>query len=316
MSVQIHCLTKHSTKPIIFTLIGNDFTDRFLEKLKWVKQFYHFDSIDHHYPLHTKPWDNDRIKSFENSIKRSIQWLNDNGYCFPIPVDEILLENDSASRNLLNRLHRHFTTGHKTVSHVEPINTWLYDSAYTFEFKFDFETNSYEEFNRVVHNINTRVHQAEQYYLTEPMRTFPPFSECSVMFNSTKPIDPALDPQNEYLTEVTSADYQYFSDDTDSYDVWLPLGEMQGKNYYGAYFDQDDPTHWDVFTNHYYSGSFTFTDRGFMKHPDMVAYLKRYGVTPGPLTTGIPLGKITQGKELLKHFDIRDVIIVSLVNIL
>lgn len=309
MSTTISCLTKHSETPIIFTLIGNDFADRFLKKLQWVKQFYHINSANDYYPLHPHKWDPDRIKTCETSIKESIQWLNDHSYRFPIPVDEILLENNSVSRNLLNRLHRHFTTGHKTVSHGESVKTWLYDSACTFE--FDFETNSYEEFSRVVHNINTRVHQAEEYYLTEPMRTFPRFAECTVAFDSTMPIDPKQDPQNEYLTEVTSADYHYFSDDTDSYDVWLPLGEMQGKNYYKAYFDQDDPTHWDIFTNHYYSGSFTFADRGLMKHPDMVAYLERYGVKPGPLTTGIPLGKITQGKELLKHFDFNDVIKVD-----
>lgn len=305
MSVQISCLTKHSTNPIIFTLIGNNFTDRFLKKLKWVKEIYHFESANDYYQLRPPQWNPEKIKQFESSIQESVQWLNDNGYRFPIPLNEIILENNSVSRSLLNKLHRHFTTGHRTVSQREPVKTWLENSGYTFE--FDHSKSCYQDFSQAVHNINTQVHYAEQFYVTERMNTFPKVVECNVMFNSVRPIDPANGPQMDYFTTITQDDYQYFSDDTDSYDVWLPLGEMQGKNYYRAYFDQDEPTHWDIFTNHYYSGSFTFADRGLMKHPDMVAYLERYGITPGPLTTGIPLGKITQGKELLKHFDINDI---------
>lgn len=306
MSVQISCLTKHSTKPIIFTLIGNDFTDLFLEKLKWVKEIYHFESYN--YCCTPKPyrWNPEKIKQFESSIRNSVQWLNDNGYRFPIPLNEIILENNSVGRSLLNKLHRHFTTGHRTVSHVEPVKTWLENSDYTFE--FDYSENRYQDFSQVVHNINTQVHYAERFYVTERMNTFPAVTEHIVVFNSTRPIDLTNDPQNDYFTEITRNDYRYFSEDTDSYDVWLPLLEMQGKNYYGAFFDEDEPTHWDVFTNHYYSGSFCFADRSAMKHPDMISYLQSYGVEPNALTVGIPLGKIIQGKELLEKFGGKDII--------
>ena len=312
MQTQISCLTKHSSTPIVFSLIGNDFTDRFLKKIKWVKELYYFESSNDYYPLRPHQWNQEKIKNFEISIKESVQWLNDNGYRFPIPLNEIILENNSTSRNLLNRLHRHFTTGHRTVSHAESIKTWLENSAYTFD--FDHSKNSYQEFSRAVHNINTQVHYAEQYYTTERMKTFPSVAECTVVYNSTRPIDPANDPQKDYLIEITEKDYQYFSDDTDAYDVWLPLGEMQGKNYYRAYFDEDEPMHWDIFTNHYYSGSFSFADRSAMKHPDMIAYLQSHGVKPSPLTIGIPLGKIIQGKELLKLFDINDIIKVDVIE--
>ena len=312
MLTKISCLTKHSETPIIFTLIGNDFTDRFLKKLKWVKDMYYINSLNDYHPLINHPWDSDKIKSFETSIKQSIQWLNDNGYRFPIPVEEIILENNSTSRNLLNRLHRHFTTSHRTVSHGEQIKTWLDNSPYTFE--FNPLVNSYQEFSEAVHNINTQVHNAEQFYLNERMKKVRRFAECTVCYNSTNPINPANDPQSKYFTPITADDYKYFSDAVEKYDVWLPIGEMQGKNYYRSYFDEDDPTHWDISSNHYYSGSFTFTDRSPMKHPDMIDYLKSYGIEPGPLTVGIPLGNVIQGKELLQYFDVNDVIKVDVIE--
>lgn len=310
MSQKISCLTKHSDTPIIFKLIGNDFTDRFFEQLKWVKDVYHFFSRNDYMPVVVHEWNNERIKYFESSIKESVNWLNENGYRFPIPLDEIVLENNMTSRHLLNRLHRHFTTSHRSVTHQESIKTWLDGSDYTFEY----DPDNYSAFSHAVHNINEKVHEAEQFYRTPQMSTFPPQTECTLTFDSTRPIDPANNPQNKFLVPITEVDYKYFSDEVDAYDVWLPLGEMQGKNYYRCYFDDDEPNHWDIFSNHYFSGSFTFADRKGMKHPDMINYLNKYGIVNGPLTVGIPLGNIIQGKELLKHFDVNDIVEVNIIE--
>lgn len=310
MSQIISCLTKHSKDPIVFKLLGNNFTDRFFKKLKWVKEIYQFESSNDYIPLVVHAWDNKKIKQIESNLQDSVNWLNQHGYNFPLTADEIQLENNSSSRQLLNKLHRYFTTGNRCVNCNEPIKKWLDYSSFVFEH----DTSKYSQFTKAVHNINTKVHEAEQFYSTPQMLTFPPQIEYTLTFLSTKPIKPDIDPQQEFLTPITKDDYKYFSDDVAAYDVWLPLGEIQGKNYYRCYFDNDEPNHWDVFTNHYYSGSFTFADRRGMQHPDMIAFLEKYGIKPGPLTIGVPVGNIIKGKELLKYFDVHDIVKVDLVE--
>jgi hypothetical protein len=94
----------------------------------------------------------------------------------------------------------------------------------------------------------------------------------------------------------------------------LPLGEIQGKNYYRAFFDMDQPNHWDVFTNHYYSGSFCFADRGHMKNEHIVSWLQKYGIEANALTVGVPLGHVVANKELLSKFDINDITKVDIIE--
>jgi hypothetical protein len=181
------------------------------------------------------------------------------------------------------------------VSHNEPIQTWLDGSEYT----FNLNQADYPVFSKLVHNINTVVHQMEVYYMNDRIKSFNKKHEYQVLFNSSKPLDPANDPQRLYMKQIKEEHFQYFSDQL-TYDVWLPLHEIQGKNYWVAYFDMDDPRPWDVSTNVVYSGGFAIGDRSAIRDPAILEYLQSYGITPGPRQCGMPLGHVIQGKELIE----------------
>jgi hypothetical protein len=131
------------------------------------------------------------------------------------------------------------------------------------------------------------------------------------LFDSSNPIDPANNPQWRYFQHLDEEYFQYFTDQLE-YDIWLPLHQIQGKNYWICYFDEDDPTHWDVSTNIIYSGSIAIGDRSAARDPKILTWLESYGITPGPMHCGMPLGKIITGRDLVPALDegsIKDIII-------
>jgi hypothetical protein len=79
----------------------------------------------------------------------------------------------------------------------------------------------------------------------------------------------------------------------------LPLSEILGKDYKRAYWDYDDPTNQDVSINKLYSGSMLVSNMSDSVNPDLESWLRSYGIEPGPMTVGMPLGNITQGKDLI-----------------
>jgi hypothetical protein len=243
-------------------------------------------------------WNQTHIDQIELEIKNSINGLNAMGLHFPIAVDSIQFNPDNSTRQLLNRLHRYFTTGHRSVSYGESTQTWLDDSDLTFELD---ATLHYKEFSRLVHNINNMVHQAELYCLSQTELNFlTPFQEYHVLFNTEGPLDPNVNPQEMYFQHIRSEHYQYFSNDH-KYDVWLPSGQIQGKNWWRAYFDSDSPVPWDVGLNIMYSGSFSIGTRNQAKDPNFLSWLKQHDIDPGPLHVGMPLGKIVAGHEFAKN---------------
>lgn len=314
MAVKISCTTKHSEDPIVWKLLENSFTERFLAKLRWVKNIYNFESSNDYMPLVVLKWDQTTISEFEQSLKESVEWLNENGFCFPLQAKDIEINNDQPSRELLNKLHRYFTTSHRTITHGERVLLWQDNTDLVIPYDATNNSNLYSRFNTEIHNINTRVHELENYFFTPNMKLVPRFAEQCLTYISTNPIDSNFNPQDQFYTPIQENDYQYFSDNTLDYDVWLPLGEIQGKNYYRAFFDMDQPNHWDVFTNHYYSGSFCFADRGHMKNEHIVSWLQKYGIEANALTVGVPLGHVVANKELLSKFDINDITKVDIIE--
>jgi hypothetical protein len=296
-SHQLHLQTNNSNI-ILIELLNNDFVDEYVTHLKKIKSLYSFVQYLEKPRSKKNLWNQTRIDQIESEIKNSINGLNAMGLNFPIAVDSIRFNPDKSTRQLLNQLHRHFTTGHRSVSHGESTQTWLDSTDLTFEIDTALH---YEEFSKLVHNINNMVHQAEPYYLSQTELNFlTPFQEYHVIFNSSGPLDPTINPQSIYFQPIRSEHYQYFSNNPE-YDVWLPSGQIQGKNWWRAYFDSDSPVPWDVGLNINYSGSFSLGTRIQAKDPNLLSWFKQHDIDPGPLHVGMPLGKIVAGHEFAKN---------------
>ena len=292
----VQLLTKRD-QTIKIQLLDNPFIDDFIQQLDFVNRHFNVCSYKQDIPYRAKLWNQSNIDKQAEIIINAIANLNDMGLNFPIPESQIILENNTISRQLLNRLHRHFTTAHRSFSHGEPILTWEDNTPHTFN-----RPSDVKRFTHYVHEINSAVHAAEAYFDNDRIRNFKIRYEYQIQFNSWEPIDPDNDSQDKFLVDIKQDHFQYFSDQL-FYDVWLPLTQIQGKDYWRAYFDYDDPTKWDITTNIQYSGSMAITDRSAIRDPAILEYLKSYGITPGPLQCGMPLGNIIEGKEYVQSLD-------------
>ena len=309
MTTKLELVTINDSR-IIIELLSNTFTLGFVKQIKQNRELY---AISSFYEIISRApgrqWNQERINELEQLFKVSIRALNELGVNFPIQEQEIILNDNSQTRDLLNRLHRHFPTSHRSG------NTWKFNSNLTFVVPLGQE----KEFKKLVHDINHAVHETEYYITTEHMKTFKSrYPEYQIIFDRSKPLrddivayNTGYDPNNFYFQEILPEDEQFFSD-TLEYDVWLTLQQIQGKSYHVCYFDMDDPTEWDIDVNIVYSGSMSLTNRAVAKDPQIIEWLKSYGITPGPKHCGIPVGNIIQGKELvpyLKNNSIIDVIV-------
>ena len=278
--------------PMVFVPIGNPFVEKFLVKLAdsaskyrirdWNERIPYIRNIDYTTWRRTQ---RDVRKSFIATIDR----INELGYRFPIGTDDIRLEQDLETQLFLNMMHRCFTTAHRSSTEAQQ----TYDDVNFFEV----EREHIEEFRTLVHAINDGVHAIENFITTDRMREFPAQHEYQIEFDAFDPYD-ANNVAKEYFVDLTEEDYNYFSDNLD-YDLWLPWHQIQGKCYWDAYFAYDDPTQWDISEHKQYSGSIAIGSRQQARDPKLETWLQEHGVTPGPMTCGLPIAKLVEGRETL-----------------
>lgn len=295
MPTQLDLIINDAQK-IVIEFLENDFTAEFIPHIKNINSAYEFRSRTMYIPGLRMPWNPVKVEEYRQSIMNAVTQLNNMGLKFPVPVDDIVFPEDNAeSRALLNRLHRCFTTGNFTR------NIWEYGTDHT----FDLDGNSHVEFNDIVHMINDGVHNIETYTTNDRLKTFPKYSEYIIEFVSQLPKDPAVRPV--FFNGIKEEHFQYFTDQLE-YDVWLPLTQIQGKDYWRGYFDYDDPTQWDISTNVVYSGSLALGDRTGAKFTVLEDWMRSYGLEPGPRQCGMPLGRIIEGRELINTMPSTDAI--------
>jgi hypothetical protein len=169
----------------------------------------------------------------------------------------------------------------------------------------------YPKFSRLVHDINDAVHVIEAYYYNDRIQLFPAYKEYQIEYLSHTPRPDSIITDQQFFQPIQEQHKKYFTRDQ-GYTVWLPLYQIQGKNYWVGYFDYDDPRHWDISTNVVYSGSFSLGSRQILHYPELTEWLQSYGIEPGPEQGGMPLGHVTQGWDLVQDLqagDIKDIVI-------
>lgn len=291
-----------SGEKIKIKLLDNPFIEDFLVHLD--KMISTHDIVSHktQYPLGVYGYDHKIVSNHVSKIVTCINKLNEMGLDFPVATDEVCFtgkkEDFAKERQLLNTLHRYFTTGHKTFSqNAGGELTWKFGSTYIFN-----QPSNGEEFSEYVHGINTAVHQIEPYTwynerINEYLNSGNVHNEFVVSFIMRS--EYALSDEGaSYFKTIKHQHLRYHSDEL-KYDVWLPLHQIQGKDYITSYFDYDDPTEWDVTHPILYSGSFAFGDRAIMRDKNILNYFRLYGIELSPVHYGMPLGNVIEGKHLI-----------------
>jgi len=314
----------NDSKKISIKLLDNPFIDKFIDHAKRNYEFCEVASWDQPVPLQPHTYINEKeVEIFTNLLKEYIENFNKLGLNFPIPLEEINFseglelghEKNAEKRDLLNRLHRHFTTGEDSYWKVKDqwhrdivdnpnlkledcLGVWQYDTDYYFNLPTKEE--DLKIFFESLHGVNYAVHDIELYYTNDRIDRFRPGKEDKITHEyQIEFVRNNRQDLNDYFKKFETEDYQYFSDNL-LYDVWVPLNHIKGKDYIRAFFEYDDPTCCDVHAaSDYYTGSFAIGDRSMIRHPEVLDYMRSFGMEPGPFECGMPLGNVIEGKNLV-----------------
>ena len=285
---------------------------------KWADHFSNMlETFDVSYGAETQPvfhrnkTTQEILKDLEN-LRNTIIKLQDMGTKFPFDSSKVVYEkifmDHDAGQQLLNEIHRYFTTGERTYTgwdrriEEHSLPHWSDD----FESEFTINENNKDEFYKQLLLINDCVHEVDQSLMTTRKSIDYNKQIVNLQFKFTEGI----------FADIREEDYIYASDN-EEYDVWVG-NDILGKDYIEAFYDHDDPSEWDVAPINGHSGKFYInvksqwyepnstntTIQQLVKRDDFQNWLKEYNIEYVPQICGIPLGKVTSGKEFLirKHF--------------
>jgi hypothetical protein len=285
-------------------LLDNPFVKKWTDHFCNMQKVYDIDYHAETQPVyHITREINDIHKDIENLIT-SIKKVNN----FPFDVEKItynnLFDNHFEGQKILNEIHRYFTTAGRTIN--EHNGHW----SDNFDSKFTFNEENKEEFGHHHALINDWVHELDQSILTPRKEIDFKNQIVNLQFEfGAQKLDCRFD-EGTYVN-ISEEDYMYADDNIDI-DVWCG-NDILGKDYIEAYYDHDDPTQWDVTPINGHSGKFKInvasqwyekdstdnTLQQLVKSNNFQSWLENWGVEYVPEMVGMPLGKITSGKELV-----------------
>jgi hypothetical protein len=299
----INIETRHGLVKI--QLLSNPFIEKYIPQVQKIHTVFQSE-------IRSGPWlgyfagaNPGWIKKNTQTLKSAVDGLNQLGLNFPFLVREDSLQTcDETAQDLLNQLHRCFTTANRDSFAGQTTLKWSdrFDSSFTVR-KEDFDRMMY-----LTEIINDTVHNTEPFINTHRKTTDPSqvLRQIELLANVTN--DNPFSDLGPYSTlkgwfvDFTDEDYEYFSD-SDEFDVWVGR-DILGKDFIHAYYDCDDPTNWDVTGSLGYSGKIAI-DRGpvtkssIIKSDQFRKWLDSYGVPYTKKMGAMPLGQVVEGKELL-----------------
>jgi hypothetical protein len=211
------------------------------------------------------------------------------------------------AQDLMNRLHRAFTTAHRCENFGQPLQ-W----SDKFESKFQItDPAKMEQMLWLTDQVNALVHDIEINLKTDrkeyDWRLLPNQVEIrldSYVNNNTRML-------KEWFHMIKPEHVQYY-DDSKEFDVWVGK-DILGKDYLVAYYEHDDPSEWDVTYSLGYSGKLAIDQINGIRRVDVLhsdefrTWLNTTNVEYTPAICGMPIGTVTEGKELVnilvdRHF--------------
>ena len=289
-------------------LLQNSFIDKYIPTLQKIHSV--FQSELRGGPSLGRFWKIDPVAVQANTkiLMAAVNELNDMGLNFPYEVcEDSLMTYDDAAQDLLNKLHRAFTTANKARFDG---NGNVLQWSDRFESAFTVPDGKMDRVMYLTEILNDTVHRTEQYIKThhKPADQTKIYRHAELLANVTND-NPYSDlgPYSTlagWFTNFTEEDYSLF-DDSDEFDVWVGR-DILGKDYVHAYYDCDDPTNWDVSGSIGYSGkisldNYSITKSDILKSDDFRAWLASYSVEYTKRMGGMPLGNIVEGKEIMKN---------------
>lgn len=284
-------------------LLNNSFVNRWAEHLHYMLGLYSKRVYFSQYPYVWR-YNKSQVDSYALKLSQTVKQLRDLGTGFP--EDFNVSEADTQDKlNLLlqqklNRLHRYFTTCNRDTL---PFATeWAPGVPVTGLINESIKMQVFE----LSHQVNVQVHNLENFvetpnkklYLDNPRRVA--LSVDFSMYRNNESTEESSQISKGAWHYMTPEELQWVSDDPDL-DVWLP-DNILGKPYNVAFYDHDDPTAWDITHNLGYTGSFSVgligNKASEMQTPEITQWLKSYNIDPGPLTCGMPIGRIVQGRDV------------------
>lgn len=230
-----------SEKTLSFQFLNNFFAHKFVQVLNENIKSSQPTIGNYSSPAGGSPWDQNKIDELTEELKQSIETaVKFTGIDYPIDIDSIEFKSKSEEkRQFLNYLHRTFTH--------------MYHSNFTSwggEAKGDASSLDSVKRLSILESINAGVHKIEEFYQYNNPRHLG-FRYEELMFNfKGKPI-----------IDFEKDDFSYSATNGQDGHLWLPVDCMRGKNIQTAYFDNDDPTQYDIVNENVWNGSFAVGHR-------------------------------------------------------
>ena len=288
--------------PIKIELLDNPFIRKWL--VQFNKMIQRYTTTAHKLPLpryfndlHTefgrKEFDSQILK-----LKSTVEELRSLDVGFPYTIDVDFLKGATPLvQQCLNLLHRSFTNIDRT--------SWMEQLSFHsegHEFVTDEETK--KRILELMPRINDLVHDIEIRIPTERKLNLKSTDYDFLMVNIDFYQEDSFTLFTEDgMVEIDKDDYQYFSDNP-TYDVWLGI-DITGKSYTTAFFDHDDPAEWDITYPLGYTGKIEIdinSSRALItKSLEFQQWLKTHGIAYTPGMCGMPLGRVIEGKEIIRR---------------
>lgn len=265
-----------SEKILSFQFQNNFFTHKFVQVLNENIQSSQPTIENYSLPAGGSPWDQNKIDELTEELKQSIKTaVKFTGIDYPIDIDSIEFKSKSEEkRQFLNYLHRTFThmyhSNFSSWGGVTKGDASLLDSVKRLS---------------ILESINAGVHKIEEFYHYENPRHLG-FQYEELMFNfKDKPI-----------IDFEKDDFEYSTIKGDDGHLWLPVDCMRGKNLQTAYFDNDDPTQYDIVNENVWNGSFALGHRDNFLSETMRKWYVANEVEP---KCGVPIANLVGDIRLM-----------------
>jgi len=313
-------------------LLDNPFVKKWTEHFSDMLGVYKLDYAAQTIPVYNKAGQTpEEYEQHASNLRDAINKVNALGTNFLFDPEKITVsairDNHDEGQKILNEVHRYFTTAGRSmqdwVSENEHISQQVRGTGYWSDhFLSNFAINEEDEeyFLHYHAKINDYVHMFDQYSCTSHIKEDIMNQIVCLQFQFDCNAKTAEGENCRFekgtWQEITEEDWKYANDSDDDIDVWVGK-DILGKNYIEAYYDQDDPTEWDVtpinghggkfeiaVSSQWYDESTDNTLQEFVKSERFRNWLSDWGVEYVSEMAGMPLGKVTSGKEfaIRKYF--------------
>jgi hypothetical protein len=288
-------LSADGSRGITFNILYNAFTDMWFEKFKSMSKSHNFFDYVDDQPMNVREWHHQKAEQHQAEIRYAINEINKMGLNFPIDPKDVILEPNKRTRILLNKLHRHFTTGDLTKSTwyscLEP--EYKYGMGYWNQIK-----DNLEIYTDVIHIINDHIHEVETMIPSKRGDSYQKYQRHQLVFDTSRGGDYwkhiSLNKTNTPAKHDGTLYNDCYSGDAEGYDIWIHPHQILGKSYLRAYFDYDDPNEWDITIPIVISGSIQIGNMTPFYNDTINKWLRANNIQPGPMTCGIPIGNIEE----------------------